>query len=86
MLAGCSAWTPLVRAGRGRTSCSPAGVGGGGGRGVLTTGEHLGVLAEVQEHHWVFCEGILMAVTQAAGEHLGAAEEEQGELKDKKDI
>ena len=25
-----------------------------------------------------------MAVTQAAGEHLGAAEEEQGELKDKK--
>ena len=57
MLAGCSAWTPLVRAGRGRTSCSPAGVGGGGGRGVLTTGEHLGVLAEVQEHRWVFCEG-----------------------------
>ena len=25
-----------------------------------------------------------MAVTEAAGEHLGAVEEEQGELKDKK--
>ena len=25
-----------------------------------------------------------MAVTEAAGEHLGAAEEEQGELKNKK--
>ena len=74
-----------MRAGRGRTSCSPAGVGGGGG-GVLTTGEHLGVLAEVQEHRGVFVEGVLMAVTEAAGEHLGAAEEEQGELKDKKDI
>ena len=73
-----------MRAGRGRTSCSPGGVGGGGG--VLTTGEHLGVLAEVQEHRGVFCEGVLMAVTEAAGEHLGAAEEEQGELKDKKDI
>ena len=73
-----------MRAGCGRTSCSPGGVGGGGG--VLTTGEHLGVLAEVQEHRGVFVEGVLMAVTEAAGEHLGAAEEEQGELKDKKDI
>ena len=72
-----------MRAGRGRTSCSPAGVGGGGGRGVLTTGEHLGVLAEVQEHRGVFVEGVLMAGLEAAGEHLGAAEEEQGELKNK---
>ena len=72
-----------MRAGRGRTSCSPGGVGGGGGGGVLTTGEHLGVLAEVQEHRGVFVEGVLMAGLEAAGEHLGAAEEEQGELKNK---
>ena len=70
-----------MRAGRGRKSCSPGGVGGGGG--VLTTGEHLGVLAEVQEHRGVFVEGVLMAGLEAAGEHLGAAEEEQGELKNK---
>ena len=46
-------------------------------------GEHLGVLAEVQEHRGVFVEGVLIAGLEAAGKHLGAAEEEQGELKNK---
>ena len=72
-----------MRAGRGRTSCSPG--GGGGGGGVLTTSEH-GVLAEGQEHRGIFVEGVLIAGLEAAGKHLGAAEEEQGELKNKKDI
>ena len=70
-----------MRAGRGRTSCSPGGVGVGGG--VVTTGEHLGVLAEVQEQRGVFVEGFRIAGLEAAGKHLGAAEEEQGELKKK---
>ena len=76
-----------MRAGCGRTSCNPGGGGvcsGGGEPGVLTLGKHLGVLAEVQEHREVLVKGVLMAGHEAVGEHLGAAEEDQEELKNEK--
>ena len=54
-------------------------------RGVLTPpGEHLDVLAEVQEHCELLVEVGLMAGLEAVGEHLGAAEENQEELKNEK--